>query len=237
MNKFYFLVAGVAIVAGIILASTVNISMADKPQAKEEKTYKVYAENFRYGQYEDGEAKVRVGAGKGMVVLNKFFPTVVEIKAGEKVTWYNPAQVPEPHTVTFLKDPTYFPAPEAPFLVSDETTFTPLEPNTNVEPTVIPGPDGNSIVIIANDRSYSPTVITSDETVLHLAQTNYAYKVTTYEMDGTEKFVNSGWIWPEGASPPGTMPFDIFTVTFKNPGTYDYLCLVHPWMTGQVIVK
>jgi hypothetical protein len=25
-----------------------------------------------------------------------------------------------------------------------------------------------------------------------------------------------------------------FTVTFEKPGTYDYLCVLHPWMTGNV---
>ena len=28
-----------------------------------------------------------------------------------------------------------------------------------------------------------------------------------------------------------------FTFTFNNPGTYNYFCQVHPWMTGQVIVS
>ena len=28
-----------------------------------------------------------------------------------------------------------------------------------------------------------------------------------------------------------------FTYTFNNPGTYNYFCQVHPWMTGQVIVS
>ncbi len=27
-----------------------------------------------------------------------------------------------------------------------------------------------------------------------------------------------------------------FSFTFNNPGTYNYFCQVHPWMTGQVIV-
>jgi plastocyanin len=28
-----------------------------------------------------------------------------------------------------------------------------------------------------------------------------------------------------------------FTIKFENPGTNGYLCLLHPWMTGSVIVK
>jgi plastocyanin len=27
-----------------------------------------------------------------------------------------------------------------------------------------------------------------------------------------------------------------FTVTFEKPGIYDYVCTVHPWMTGSVEV-
>lgn len=57
-----------------------------------------------------------------------------------------------------------------------------------------------------------------------------------YTMTGTEKFVNSGWIWPEGLAPPGVPPISSFTITFENPGTYDYICVIHPWMTGVVTV-
>lgn len=28
-----------------------------------------------------------------------------------------------------------------------------------------------------------------------------------------------------------------FSFTFDNAGTYDYFCVVHPWMTGKVIVE
>jgi plastocyanin len=53
----------------------------------------------------------------------------------------------------------------------------------------------------------------------------------------------------EGVSPPTEgataeqqlgPPFPLvssFTVTFEEPGTYPYFCAVHPWMTGQVIVR
>ena len=30
---------------------------------------------------------------------------------------------------------------------------------------------------------------------------------------------------------------DTFTYTFENPGTFDYLCSIHPRMTGRVVVK
>jgi plastocyanin len=39
------------------------------------------------------------------------------------------------------------------------------------------------------------------------------------------------------ALPQATFPLvNSFTVTFEQPGTYQYFCALHPWMTGQVIV-
>ncbi|MGH9979732.1 MAG: cupredoxin domain-containing protein, partial [Nitrososphaeraceae archaeon] len=35
---------------------------------------------------------------------------------------------------------------------------------------------------------------------------------------------------------PGAPPLTTFTVTFERPGIYDYVCTVHPWMTGSVEV-
>lgn len=45
--------------------------------------------------------------------------------------------------------------------------------------------------------------------------------------DGSS-YVNSGL--PDPSAPP-------FVVTFPTPGTYEYLCLVHPQMTGSIIVQ
>lgn len=44
----------------------------------------------------------------------------------------------------------------------------------------------------------------------------------------------------EGGEQPMGPPFplvDSFTVTFEEPGTYEYLCALHPWMTGEVVVQ
>jgi plastocyanin len=32
-------------------------------------------------------------------------------------------------------------------------------------------------------------------------------------------------------------PFDSYTLTFDESGTYDYFCTLHPWMEGKVIVE
>ena len=46
-------------------------------------------------------------------------------------------------------------------------------------------------------------------------------------------FWNSGAMDKSAASP---LP-DSSQVTFSTPGTYDYYCLIHPFMHGQVIVN
>ncbi len=40
-------------------------------------------------------------------------------------------------------------------------------------------------------------------------------------------------IFDSGLFPPG----DSFTFQFADVGNYPYFCLVHPWMTGEVVVK
>jgi hypothetical protein len=46
----------------------------------------------------------------------------------------------------------------------------------------------------------------------------------------------------EGATGEQTLgppfpPVSSFTVTFEEPGIYPYFCAIHPWMTGQVVVR
>src|SRR5947209_17543648 len=57
----------------------------------------------------------------------------------------------------------------------------------------------------------------------------FSHTVTT----GKPSDNQSGTIFDSGGliKPGGTFQF-----TFQNAGTYDYFCIVHPWMTAQVIV-
>ncbi len=56
-------------------------------------------------------------------------------------------------------------------------------------------------------------------------------------MDGTEKFVNSGIIVAKKFVDiyPGSI--DSFTIKFNKPGIYNYICIYHSTMGGQVVVK
>ena len=42
----------------------------------------------------------------------------------------------------------------------------------------------------------------------------------------------TGTVWDSSLVKAGST----YSFTFQNAGTYDYFCMVHPWMTGQIIV-
>jgi plastocyanin len=175
---------------------------------------------------------VNVGGGGPETVSTSYSPSRAEIKVGETVMWVNPTKVGEPHTVTFLIDNNTNAGFAVPFVLGDgNANLTSAIPNANAEPIVMPGPNGSRIVIGVNDRSISPTIVHANGNVTHLAPN------ANYTMDGTEKYVNSGWIWPQGQVPPGLPPINSFAVKFTKAGTYSYMCDIHPWMRGEVVVK
>jgi plastocyanin len=174
--------------------------------------------------------KVQAGGGNSTAPLTAFVPQNIEIKAGESVTWDNPSTVGEPHTATFVLDNKTTTGIVSPFAVPNSTQLTAIPPNSNNEPLKVPGQ--NNVVIAVNARSFIPTVIDSQGTVKHFAPPNAAYT-----MNGSEKYVNSGWLVPKGQEQlyPGSSTS--FTVTFQKAGTYHYICQLHPWMVGSVLVK
>ena len=177
---------------------------------------------------------VHAGQGNASTVIVAFVPQKTEIKAGESVTWVNPTSVAEPHSVTFLKDKKYLADYAAPFHVPNSTEFKPLDPKSNTEPLFAPVQPGDTAktVVTVNARAYMPVVIDASGNKVKYLPIN-----SNYTMNGTESYLNSGWLWPNGMSPPGSPPVNNFTVTFEKAGTYSYLCNVHPWMTGSVTVN
>lgn len=186
--------------------------------------------NYTLNGVNASDSMVSVG-GNGSS-WDSFNPQNVEIKAGESVTWRSPMKVSEPHTVTFIMDKDYFPPPATPVRISNLTELKSLLPNPNIEPLVVTDQNGTTAVIVDNARHYIPTAI--DSTGNNVTNLPINGK---YSLDGAEKFVSSGWMWPKGLEPAGLPPINNFTVTFEKPGTYDYLCVVHPWMNGVVTVQ
>jgi plastocyanin len=176
--------------------------------------------------------------GNGTSPLTAFVPQDIQINVGESVTWTNPTPVAEPHTITFFSNEKFFAPPLAPFTVSNSTEFTPVAQGANVEPTIVPSGSGGGssnatkTVVTDNARSTNPVVIDSTG-----KNVTYLSPNATYAFQGNEQYLNSGWMWPEGGIPPGAPYLATFTMKFEKPGTYDYLCIVHPWMVGSVTVS
>ncbi len=188
-----------------------------------------------HAQNETSAKIVAAGGGNSTSPLTMFVPENIEIKAGDSVTWNNPTPVSEPHSVTFMKENKSFPDIASPFAIPNSTEFQSLNPTSNAQPLFVPVPGQNpqtKTVVAINARAFIPVVIDSSG-----KNVTYLPPNSNYTMDGTESYVNSGWLWPEGQAPLGGPPITKFTVTFEKPGTYNYVCNVHPWMKGSVTVK
>jgi plastocyanin len=179
----------------------------------------------------NANTQVQVGGGNSTWFFFGYNPQKVEIKAGDTVVWNVPSSLTaEPHTVTFVLNNKTMTYRDAPFGFPTLTKFMPLPPSSNSRPIVSPGSNGGmNIVILVNGRVFNPTLINSAGNV-KLSAPNA--KVT---ISGNEQYINSGWLLPKGNLPPGTS--NTFSVTFEKAGTYNYLCILHPWMKGKVIVN
>jgi len=234
-SKKYLALVGVAVAAGVLLlsiAGTNSISSA-QAQGQGQEQQQQQADS----QAQNDTTMVAAGDGGPESVLIAYVPKNVTIDAGETVVWTNPTVVGEPHTVSFIRQPDYFAAIESAYLIANGTELTPANPNErNTEPFIIPGQNDtttttNNTIVAANKRASLPVVIDAQNNVTYLPLNG------NYTMTGDELYVNSGWIWPQGAIPPGLPPITSFSVTFANAGTYDYICVIHPWMVGQVVVQ
>jgi plastocyanin len=135
-------------------------------------------------------ARVEVAAGSNATVqYYTFSPETVEINAGESVTWSNPAEMSEIHTVTFVLDENLTSDLILPFAVPEGTDFELLPPFNVGEPIVIQTPDGKEAVIALNKHVFHPAVIDGNNETTFLNGTEIQYA-----MDGTEKALNSGII-------------------------------------------
>lgn len=174
---------------------------------------------------------IKVGEGNNTVSVTKYFPDYVEITAGDSITWYNGVEVPNPHTVTFIRNLGNIEKIGLPFYVPNNTKFTPVLNNLG-EPLEEKTSNGTQIVMMLNARALTPTVIAADNKVMELKQNS------VYALNGSEKFVNSGPLLSLDKEQNFDYSFSSsFTVVFNKPGFFEYSCLFHPWMIGKLLVK
>jgi plastocyanin len=153
-------------------------------------------ETMNQTQTAQGES-VRVAVGEGSnftVQYYTFTPQTVEINAGESVTWYSSAEFSELHTVTFVLDQNVMSDIIVPFAVSGgETNFELLPPFNVGKPILTQAPDGREAIVALNKDAFYPSVLDANNQTSYLNET----EDIQYTMDGTEKVINSGIIFPE----------------------------------------
>ena len=134
-------------------------------------------------------------------------------------------------------------------------TLLPAPPYNLGEPIIQNMANGTQAIIGFNKVAFYPAVVDQNGNVTYLDETELsnqmlqmeqAYEQGTpmpsplsasYTIDGTESAVSSGIVLGVNEFRPPQFPFlHNFTVTFSQPGTYEYFCTFHPGMYGQVVV-
>lgn len=104
-------------------------------------------------------------------------------------------------------------------LMGDEPHTVTFLGGEAVPPFAVPAEDGSGKLLFNPQVAFPSGMPGSAET---------AY-------DGSS-FLNSGLMTHEPTGPDAP-PNDHMTVTFSQPGSYEYVCLLHPWMKGTVVVE
>ena len=208
---------------------------------------------------------VSVGMGNLTVSYNQFYPQDVQISAGESVTFFSPT--PEIHNVIFPLDNTTMSDIILPFSMSTAPQFELLPPYDLGEPWVEPGPNGTQILVTLNKVAFVPSTVDMAGNIQYMNGTDVSYTLTGEEDTVSsglifppeedlmamfaqmfpEEFAAENMTQteePAMAEPNATgtevetFPnVNTFTVTFEEPGTYEYFCAFHPAMYGTVTVN
>ena len=185
---------------------------------------------------------VYTGGGNSSKPINEFDPLNREIYTGETVKWSNPtAGKPYPHIVAFIGN-------QSNELKSEISNITKTFQSSNLESLIsnlnesISKDDkqtGNASQNFNRRSTIFPSLINSSNlSVIYLnASANQLFKGAEYNLTGNETYLNSGLIWAGGVIPNGFLKINSFIVTFMNPGTYHYQCLIYPEMKGTITVK
>jgi len=150
-----------------------------------------------------------VGVGQDTTQVLAFFPAALKVRVGDTITWK--IESDEIHTVSFIRG------------------VTPQEA-TMQDPLGGPGD-----LIPAFYARWTPGGAAEDSTI-H----SQVFFPTRAEGAPVEKYSGTGFVSSgimKKRPPPDATPNLTFSVTFDTPGTYSFLCLVHPdRMRGTVEV-
>lgn len=181
---------------------------------------------------------VLAGSDNGTSVDNTFNPDVLMISVNDSVKWVNPVTgLKSPHTITFINENS---TRLNMMLKNISESFNRLSPPWESE-TYMRSSSPNKK---ENTSSFPlsiirPAVISSLSTEFDYLHSNNTFDPGTfgYTMNGDEKYVSSGFLWPQNQVPHDYPNVTSFTVKFEKAGTYFYKCLLHPETRGIVIAK
>ncbi|MDE1763567.1 MAG: cupredoxin domain-containing protein [Thaumarchaeota archaeon] len=100
---------------------------------------------------------------------------------------------------------------------------------SSVSVNITGGSDAGQSCVSAKN-CYEPNIasIPAKTTVMWTNMDSTPHTVTSGKPSGNE----AGTTFDSGMMAPGST----YSFMFMSPGTYDYFCSIHPWMTGEVIV-
>lgn len=105
---------------------------------------------------------------------------------------------------------------------------TPGAGTPSASPAATPGtPAAKAVTIIIKDFAFVPANVTVKvgTTVTWINQGPTPHTTTAYDQQGKK-------IWDSNILLKGQK----YSVTFKSPGSFDYLCTLHPFMKGHLTV-
>src|SRR5437879_5792826 len=111
-------------------------------------------------------------------------------------------------------------------------TITAIAPSAfaaTVEVTTAKGADGGSTAdCVAAKNCFDPMTVTiAPGDTVHWTFPYASHTVTSGTIENQTTLFDSSLVKKGGD----------YSFTFADAGTYDYFCMVHPWMAGQVIVS
>jgi hypothetical protein len=169
------------------------------------------------------------GGGNATTPLNIFHPDKIITNKNANIKWQNPTLgIQYPHTVTFIRADSNLTIPNISFNLSNYSSLIESK-SQNAQNDKAAAVDVNAEIL--------PTVISANGSITNLdPYGNLGGDGARYNFTGTENYVNSGFIWPEGDVPKGFANITSFTVHFEKQGVYHFQCLIHPEMRGNVTV-
>ena len=169
------------------------------------------------------------GGGNATTPLNIFHPDNITTNESANIKWQNPTLgIQYPHTVTFIRADSNLTIPKISFNLSNYSGLIDSK-NQNAQNDKAAAVDVNAEIL--------PTVISANGSITNLdPYGNLGGDGAKYNFTGTEKYVNSGFIWPGGHVPKGFANITSFTVQFEKQGVYHFQCLIHTEMSGNVTI-